>query len=374
MKKLLAVLFLLVSTVAHAANCNPVPFTFSAGTTIYSAQVNSNNAALVACINAITPGSGLTGFRNRLINGNMVVDQRNGGAAQNSITSGGVYTLDRMFYLGSQASAVNSQQTLITNPSATLPSQYDDTITSRGSATIGSSDYYEFGQAVEAANLQDLYLGTANSQSMTLSFYAYLTDASPSSAGAWSGSVVTDATSAHYSYVFTYTLNAGAWTYVTVTIPPLLQSPGNIYVYLNLGCGSTYQTTPGSWTAGTFYCPNGTSPANFITTTAAVAFTGLQLEPGTTATPYEQRFSSEELLLSQRYYQQLVGWNTGGYTVAGGTVVMPSITLNTPMYKNPTAASSSTSFTGGCSGLTQTAGRLPTSFRSPLPGARSRPL
>ena len=370
MKKLLALLLFLIPAVAHAqqtVSCNPVPYIFAPGTTIPSAQFNANFAAVVACINAIPLGTAtvatatttnaspvppavvtvnvLTTFRNRFINGGMAIDQRHAGAAQNAITSGVTFLVDRMFYKASQAGKWNAQQTATTNPLPSMPSNFQETMTVAAAATPAAGDYYAFGQAIESINLQDMSMGTANAEPASLSFWA-----NSSSPCTCSGAIIVNG----YSFVFNYTLVANTWTRVTIPVAANTVSTGDADVYLSLGCGATYQATPGSWVSGTFYC-SGAANSNLVSISGeTLNVTAMQFEPGTNATPFEQRTAGVELGWCQRYHQKVAGWKVGRYTSAGGTVPVPSFSLNSPMRAQPTGTPSSTSFTGGCSGISLT--------------------
>jgi len=395
MKKFFAtLLFLLICGVAHAqtVSCNPVPFIFQPGTTVSSSQVNADFAAVVACINNIPIGTTtvvntvasnpsnptappqtvvtvniLTSYRNRFLNDCMAIDQRNNGAAQTGLgTSTGTYTVDRFFYKGdaAQVGRLTAQQIAVgpvTGPGtgvggggpfpANFPCSYAEMLKVTTTATPAAGDFALFGQDILASNVTDWNFGNANASPITLSFWAL------ASVGSITGSGAIVLPTGGYSYVFNYSVPVGPiWTHVVIPIPAITTAAvagTNINVYLSLGCGTTFQATPGSWTAGTFYC-SGVAGSNFISTTAQnIYFTGMQLEAGTQSTPLEIKPATTELALVQPYFQQVASWQTGRYTKTGGTIPIPSFTLNIPMIAQPTAAAVTPSFTN-CTGLTLT--------------------
>ena len=121
------------------------------------------------------------------------------------------------------------------------------------------------------------------------------------------------------SYVGEYTVTAAnTWEYKTIAISA---SPNTgtwdyttcigVSLIFVLACGSTYHTTANAWQNGNFF-----ATANQVNATDSTAndfrITGVQLEPGSTATPFEGRPLGAELAMCQRYYQILQGY-TGRY-------------------------------------------------------------
>jgi len=241
------------------------------------------------------------GFRNRIINGAMMIDQRNAGA---SGTAG--YTVDRWGYNASLGNKVTFQQNA---GSVTPPTGFKNYlgITSTSSYTVGSSDIFYLSQAIEGLNVQDLAWGTGNAASVTLSFKVY-----SSLTGNFGGSL----SSASRSYPFTYSVpTANTWTTVSITIPGdttgtwLTTNGVGIYVYFGLGSGSSYSGTSGAWANQVLIQPTGT--VSVVGTNAATWYiTGVQLERGTVATQFEFRSHGEELILCQRYYEKSYNLST----------------------------------------------------------------
>ncbi len=247
------------------------------------------------------------GMRNRIINGDMRIDQRNAGASvDTSNTAVVVYTLDRWAYRVLAASKFTIQR----NAGAiTPPAGFTNYLgcTSSSSYSVTSGDVFNVWQPIEGFNTADLAFGTASAQSVTVSFWVR-----SSLTGTFSGACRNDA--ANRSYVFTYSISAAnTWEYKTVTIAGDTTGTwetGNntgLFVQFSLGVGSTYSApSAGSWQAGNFF---GLSSAVSVVGTSGATFyiTGVQLEAGSVATPFERRPYSTELQLAQRYYWQQ-GW------------------------------------------------------------------
>lgn len=319
-------------------------------TIIQNASSSTPNITLDTVGNAAFGGMpyGASSFkRNRIINGNILIDQRNNGASVTASTTGSdVYTVDRWSYYTTQASKFTVQQNA---GSVTPPAGFTKYLgfTSSSSYTSASTDLLVGFQWIEGYNVADLNFGTANAKTITVSFWAY-----SSLIGTFAGSVIGTNGSAFRSYVFTFSLaSANTWTYVSVTIPGdtttfsyNTTNGQGLALCFNLGCGSNYQTTAGSWTSSNYYS---TSSAQNITATSGATFyvTGVQLEVGSVATPYEFSQYSDQLSQCLRYYRQTDGASVaygegsiycllGAATQAAGQ----SIPYPVPMRTNPTAA------------------------------------
>jgi hypothetical protein len=238
-------------------------------------------------------------FRNRIINGDMRIDQRNAGAAVTP--SATTYLVDRFEYSGSQASKFTWQQN---KGSVTPPVGFVDYLGGSVAAAvaIGAADYFALVQKIEGFNIADLGWGTANAKTITLSFRVY-----SSLTGTFGGSL-TNSTNAR-TYPFTYSIpTANTWTTVSITIAGdtsgtwLTTNGSGIGVQFGLGAGATYSGTAGAW-AGVQYI-SATGAVSVVGTVGATFYiTGVQLEQGSTATDFERRPIGTELALCQRYYQ-----------------------------------------------------------------------
>jgi hypothetical protein len=271
---------------------------------------NATNLPLTTGVTGVLPqangGTGTTvgynGFKNRIINGAMQLDQRNAGASVTASTiNTKVYTLDRWAYSASQASKFTVQQNA---GSVTPPVGFINYIgvTSSAATSVGSTDFFSIRQDVEGLNCADLGWGTANAHAITLSFWVR-----SSLTGTFGGTLGNfDNTRA---YPFTYTISsANTWEQKTITISGdttgtwLTTNGAGIRLLFSLGVGSTYSGTPGAWAAGEFYSATGAT--SVVGTDGATFYiTGVQLEKGSTATSFDYRPYGQELQLCQRYYE-----------------------------------------------------------------------
>ena len=254
-----------------------------------------------AQINGMTPtAQSLQGFRNRIINGNMVIDQRNAGASINNSTLG-VYSVDRWAIYGPTSARFSVQQNA---GSVTPPSGFRNYLgaTSLAATSLGSTDDYLVYQRIEGFNTADLGFGAAGASSVTVSFWVR-----SSLTGTFGGALQN--ASLDRSYVFSYAISAAnTWEYKTVTIAGDTTGTWNttnglgIGVSFSLGSGTGKSTTAGSWVNGNF---NGVTGGVSVVGTNGATFyiTGVQLEAGSVATPFEQIDYGRELIMCQRYYE-----------------------------------------------------------------------
>jgi hypothetical protein len=241
-----------------------------------------------------------TGFKNRLINGDMRIDQRYAGSSV-TITTDGFYTLDRWSIGETQNSKVSVQQNA---GSVTPPAGFTNYlgVTSLSAYSIAAGDIFVLNQKIEGLNVADLGWGTANAKTVTLSAWVY-----SSLTGTFGGSIKNSA--ANRSYPFSYTISsANTWTQISVTIVGdttgtwLTTNGTGISVNFSLGTGSTYSGTAGTWAATNY---NSTTGATSVvgTNNATFYITGVQLEVGSFATGFEYRDYGREFIMCQRYYQ-----------------------------------------------------------------------
>ena len=245
------------------------------------------------------------GFKNRIINGAMVIAQR----GTSAVTTDESFPVDRF-----QLQIVNANLSLVQSSTAPAGFNYSiaATVTSTTSATV--LDRSRLFQNIEGFNVADLDWGTANAKTITISFWARSTVT-----GTYSGNVTNGG--GNRSYIFTYALTANTWTYVTATIAgdtsgTWLKTNGNGLCLnpITFNCGANYQGTAGSWIAGD---ARGTSGSTYLATSNAGAvfnITGVQLEVGSTATSFDYRSYGTELALCQRYCN-VYGENV--YTIFG---------------------------------------------------------
>jgi hypothetical protein len=258
-------------------------------------------------------GSNSPSNRNRIINGDMRIDQRNAGASTSVSAGATFYGVDRFAgFFGASATGCTTQQAS-TAPAGFINS-FKFAVGTGASSSSGQSAW--IGQRIEGLNVADLGWGTANAKTVTLSFYVY--------ASATGTYCVFLTNSAGGSYVATYTISsANTWEQKTITIAGdtsgtwLTTSGIGVSVRWDLGSGSSYNTaTTSAWQAGDYR--NTSSQVNVIGTSSATFYiTGVQLEAGSVATPFEHRQYGQELALCQRYYYKTassVSWATiNGY-------------------------------------------------------------
>ena len=249
-------------------------------------------------------GSNNTTFRNRIINGAMVISQRGTSAVTQTTTP--AYTVDRWNIYGTVTSKYTAQQN---SGSVTPPAGYINYlgIVSSSAYTVGTSERYEIRQAIEGLNVADLAWGTASAATVTLSFWVR-----SSLTGTFSGVIQNNANDRTYPYTYTIS-TANTWEQKTVTITGdtsgtwLTTNSVGIYVQFSMGAGATYSGTAGAWT-GTANVYGATGAVQVVATNGATWYvTGVQLEAGSTASPFEYRSYGTELALCQRYYYQYTG-------------------------------------------------------------------
>jgi len=273
----------------------------------------------------------------------MRIDQRNAGASYTPTTSA-PYTVDRFYCNISQASKLTAQQNA---GAVTPPSGFVNYlgVTSSSAYSVLSGDYFGIVQGIEGFNTADLAWGTANAQTVTLSFWVR-----SSLTGSHSGAVYNIAL--NRSYVFPFTVSAAnTWEYKTVTIPGdtsgtwLTNNGQGIGLSFNLGTGSTFTGASGAWNASLRLAATG-AVSVVGTNGATFQITGVQLEAGSVATPLERRPYGTELALCQRYYGRFLGTGSGSQPSFGtGLAVSTSsgaITIQFPqtMRASPTLSAS----------------------------------
>jgi hypothetical protein len=263
-------------------------FTATAGVNTNTLAVNGNN---ISSTNSMM-------FRNRIINGDMRIDQRNAGA---SVTpTNGQYVLDRWRNGASAASKYSVQQDSV------APSGFSNSnkATSLSAYSVGAGEAFLIQQYVEGYNMADLAWGTASASAVTLSFWVR-----SSLTGTFGGSLQNSDRSRCFPVSYTIAA-ANTWEYKTITIPGdttgtwLTTNGIGIQVNFSLGSGTSVSGTAGAWSGSTFFSATG---ATSVVGTSGATFqiTGVQLEAGSVATPFERRPFGMELALCQRYYQQL---------------------------------------------------------------------
>jgi hypothetical protein len=291
-------------TLANAATGNAPTLTASGGdTNIGFKLVAKGTGEITAKVNGfdVFNASSNFGFKNRIINGAMVIDQRNAGAAVSPAVDG-TYYLDRWRTTLSVAGKYSIQQNA---GAVTPPAGFTNYlgITSLSAYTVGAGEIFMVQQRIEGYNVADLGFGTANAQPVTFSFWVR-----SSLTGTFGGSL----SNGVVSYPFTYTISsANTWEQKSVTVVGSTTGTWNttnsfgLICAFGLGVGSTYSGTAGSWAGSIYYSATG---ATSVVGTSGATFyiTGVQLEKGSTATSFDYRDYGTELVRCQRYFANIV--------------------------------------------------------------------
>ena len=308
-----------------------------------------------------------TGFKNRIINGDMVIDQRNNGASLAIPNAASTYTLDRWEALETGSMAFSVQRSTTVPSGAGFVNSVLITTTTAAAPASGSRS--QFAQYIEGFNVADLRWGTANAQPVTLSFWVR------SSLTGQFGGAFQNATQDR-SYPYSYTISAAnTWEYKTVTIPGDTTGTWNttngrgVCVYFDLGMGSDLLGPAGAWVGADDR--GATGDVRLSETNGATFFlTGVQLEKGQTATSFDVLPYSTELQLCRRYCPVFIGEGSAGAGVwgywdssntfigavyfdvqarvspTGITAIASQWNCNNSTVANPTA--NSISYNGGC--------------------------
>ena len=246
-----------------------------------------------------------TGFKNRIINGAMVIDQRNAGAA---VTASGAYPVDRFLMSNSSDGSFSAQQ------DSSAPAGFVNSLkvtTTAADASLTAAQQFLLQQRIEGYNVADLGFGTANAKTITLSFWVR-----SSLTGTFGGSFRNGASDR--SYAFSYSISAAdTWEQKSITVTGdttgtwLTTNGSGMQVNFGLGVGPDRSGTAGAWTAATYTAPTG-AVSVIGTLNATWYVTGVQLEKGSTATSFDYRPYTTELQLCQRYLPAFSATTTTG--------------------------------------------------------------
>ena len=308
-------------------------------TYLQQASSASPNITLDASTNATVAGTlamGSSFKRNRIINGDMVVDQRNAGA---SVTlNDAIFPVDRFRGTANITGKCTAQQ------STTAPANFINSllITSSSAYTLASTDILTLAQIIEGYNIADFAWGTADAKTITLSFWVR-----SSLTGTFGGVIRNSA--GNRSYAFTYSIStANTWTSISIPIPGdtsgtwLTTNGAGLFLFFSLGVGTTYTAPSGgnnTWASANYQAAYGT--VNLVNTNGATFYiTGVQLEVGSVATPYERQIYSDQLAQCQRYYQLV--YATIRLQVTSGASYWTQANMLVSMRATPTATATST--------------------------------
>ena len=244
-------------------------------------------------------------FRNRIINGDMRISQRNSSNQVTPPTNGDTiqtnnYPVDRWFIQNSSGSATIFGQQVTDVPNGNF--QHSVKISTTTAINTTQAQQLNFQQRIEGYNVADFGFGSTSAKSMTFSFYV------KSNVLGNYGFIIHNG---NVCFVSKYEITTeDVWKKVTINLTPqtsyALSNSTNgtgLYINFDLGCGSDFESNNEGWQTGDFKRPiNCIKWAN--NTNATLYITGVQLEEGTVPTPFEHRPYGVELALCQRYYEK----------------------------------------------------------------------
>jgi hypothetical protein len=256
-----------------------------------------------------TDGTGVTSWvnaggaapqGNKIINGDFRVSQRYAG---NLVTiTDGLYVLDRWVHNKTNAAVTEAARIASFGAASAFRNALRISVNT-ADATVAAGDYEVFKQRIEGVNIQDLSLGFAGAKTMTLSFWVYAVKTGTSC-------VFLSNAAGDQNYVAEFTINNTAtWEYKTVTIVGPAAGTWNInnniglVAGFTLMAGTTYQGTAGVWT-GSGILSTAAQVNHLDSNTNIFAVTGVQLEIGTAATPYEFKTFEKVVEECERYYEK----------------------------------------------------------------------
>lgn len=327
------------------------------GTSSFTGNVAVSGANSYININGsnVSPFTGM--MKNRIINGDMRIDQRFAGASNTVPTSiNNFYVLDRFFhgnYSGTGTYSVrqmNGANSSVSNyESGSVPStggfinSMKLTVGTANTSTA-SDGFTGIYQAIEGLNTADLSWGTSAAKSITVSFWVKSSITGQFSSAIWNSS-------ATQTYPMSFTISqSNTWQFVSFVVPgsttgtwPTNNNAGlNFAIFPSLG--SAFLTSSTGWTSNLYGL---TGQTNWMATSGNTFYvTGIQIEVGTQATPFEFRQYGTELSLCQRYYYQIGGTNAydifssgaigsvNGTYYGGGIVYYPVTMRATPTIAN----------------------------------------
>jgi len=272
-----------------------------------------------------TQAVGFYGFKNRVINGGMVIAQRGTGAITADTTD--QFPVDRFKTNGSTSGKYTAQQNA---GSVTPPAGFTNYLgcTSSSAYSVPTGEAYSINHIVEGYNVADFGWGAAGAQNVTLSFWVRC-----SLTGTFGGVARNGAGTRSYPFTFSIS-SANTWEQKTITITGdtsgtwLTTNGQGLILVWSLACGATYLGTAGAWGGTTYF--GATGQTNVLGTSGATFYiTGVQLEKGSTATSFDYRPYGTELALCQRYCVVQGGTTSNDLmmTGSGNTSVLSSQTF-----------------------------------------------
>jgi hypothetical protein len=281
-----------------------------------------------------------TGRKNLSINGAMNVAQR----AELTAARTGYGKVDRFKIAGSGAQEFTfTQSTEVPSGEGFSNSLKLDCTTA--DTSLAAAQYQLIQHRFEGQDLQHLLYGTSDAKTITISFWVRSTK---------TGTYIAEwrHNDASYSNSRAYTINtADTWQRVELTYSgyttTALDNDENLSAELNLWlqAGTTYSS--GTLSEDTWTNTNANravGQVNFADSTSNDFYiTGVQIEVGNSASPFEHRSYAEELALCRRYYQELTGWGKV-FHVYSSTAAYAMFEFNPEMRATPTLTATTTDF------------------------------
>ena len=255
--------------------------------------------------------SALASRRRRNCNGSFLVDNINAGAEVTP--AGSIHVVDNVRLGITQASKIKAQRV-----SASLTKfGYSERFTVVSTFTVGAADSFYARTGVEGLDFADMRWGTADAEPITVTFTAKV-----SVPGEYAFSV--QGRGGRF-YVFTETLSVGE-NIITKTIAGdttgtwYIDNTAALWVNFDLGLGSNYiAASLDTWSGTTGYTYGGC--VKLVENSAATyEISGIQVERGSFATPFEVLPYQQEEAWCQRYHPIFNSSSTTDYIANGGTV------------------------------------------------------
>ena len=258
-------------------------------------------AAELAKMGEVLTNSQIGGRRNIIINGAMQVAQRATSATSVLASSGVIPVCDRWMFEVS-----NTSGRLTVSQSTDTPNGFGNSLkldVTTADTSVAADEFITLVQRIEGQNLQQLKKGTSDAETVTLSFYAKGT-AKRYSCGFYD---VDNSRNVHAHFDVTTSWQRFIINFPADTTGAFDNDNGNsAFILFNLHAGTNFS----SGTLNTTWQSNDNTDRaagidSLLSSTDNELFlTGVQLEVGSQATPFEHRSFGEELALCQRYYQQ----------------------------------------------------------------------
>ena len=292
--------------------------------------------------------------RNLIINGGLTISQRYGTSASN-LGGSSVFSVDRFNCFGPAASSTSTGQQVTDTPAGFKNSlKY----TCGTGLSVTSGDYAQIQQTLEGNNTAHLKWGTSDAQDIVVSFWV-----KSSLTGTFAFNIQNGGFSR--SYVAQYQINAAnTWEYKTITVAGdtsgtwATDNTASLRIIWDMGFGYGTTSTVDAWQAGDVHYVSGNVKVN-ETSGATFYLTGVQLEVGDTATPFEHRSYGQELALCQRYYEQI---EYIAYSAVAMGHAYNTNSLHGPFYYNEKRATPSISVNNGVMCYNSTTAQAPTTL------------